>query len=90
MIHKIKKEIQTNVALWNERLADGSENKIRLARTDLVDCLGEKRTLPEQIQQIIGLFLPCPRGHKGEGEKKKYEEEMQMYEEEEKKWSQKH
>ena len=49
MIHKIKKEIQTNVALWNERLAEASENGIRLARNDLVDYLGEKRTLPEQI-----------------------------------------
>ena len=85
MIHKIKKEIQTNVALWNERLAEASENGIRLARNDLVDYLGEKRTLPEQIRQNIGFFPPCPRGHGGEGEKKKYEEEMQMYEEEEKK-----
>ena len=49
MIHKIKKEIQTNVSLWNERLAEASENGIRLARNDLVDYLGEKRTLPEQI-----------------------------------------
>ena len=70
MVHKIKKEIQTNVALWTERLAKASENGTRLAKNDLVDYLGKKRTLPEQIRQNIGFFLPCPRGHGGEGEKK--------------------
>ena len=66
-------------------MAEASENGIRLARTDIVDYLVKKRTLPEQIRQNIGFFPPCPRGHGGEGEKKKYEAEMQMYEEEEKK-----
>ena len=43
------------MALWNERLAETSENGIHLAGNDLVDYLGEKRTLPEQIRQNIGL-----------------------------------
>ena len=85
MAHKIKKKIRTNVASWNARLAEAAENGIRMAGDDLVDYLEKKMTLPEQIRHDIGFVRPRQQGHGGESEKKKYEEEMQIYEDEEKK-----